>query len=215
MDGSAPPPGPNDTIDIVASNARFALADNKIRLAGKVIRRTNHLTLYRIDRPLRLVDASYGVSGDGWMLGVNERRAAAKYFQFDARRRGPGVARVVVSRAAWGGPDVPGHVKIAVSRVRWRGPHDAQHGKLVEEKPFAVERTAIHTRQTVEYRIPVPGPPFVVNVTVAPTFSPADFGLGDTRQLGVQPEFSYLPGARLEKTVRRELTPPDRSVAKG
>jgi hypothetical protein len=186
-----------------------------VHLAGKVVRRTKYLTLYKIDRPLRVVDTSYGVSGDGWMEGDAERRAAAKYFQFDAARRGPGVIRVIVSRAAWGGPDVPGRVKIAVSRVRWRGPHNAQQGKLVEEKPFAVERMKIHTRQIVEYRIPVPGPPFVVNVTVAPTFSPADFGLGDTRQLGLQPGFRYVPGARLEKTVRRELNPPDRSVPQG
>jgi hypothetical protein len=33
--------------------APFAVADNKVHLAGKVVRRTKYLTLYKIDRPLR------------------------------------------------------------------------------------------------------------------------------------------------------------------
>ena len=116
--------------------------------------------------------------------------------------------RVVASRAAWGGEDVPGNVTIRVSPIRWEGPHDFSDGKMVEGTPFALERLTIHTRQIVEYLIPVPGPPFVVDVTVEPTFSPADFGLGDSRQLGIQPSFEYLPNFRLNRVLERELNPP-------
>jgi len=217
LDATAPSPGPNDTLDVVDADgllaqqypdARFALVDRKVRIVGKVIRRTTYQTLYRIDRPLRLADASYGITGDGWTLGDAERKASGKFFQFTAPNPGPGAIRVVASRMAWGGEDVPGQVTISVSRLHWEGPHDAQQGRLVEEPPFAVERLTIHTRQVVEYVIPVPGPPFVVNVTVEPTFSPAEFGLGDTRQLGIQPAFEYLPDVNPGRVVKRELNPP-------
>jgi len=217
LDATAPSPGPNDTLDIVDAggllaqqypDARFALVDRKVRIAGKVIRRTTYQTLYRIDRPLRLADTSYGITGDGWILGDAERKASGKFFQFTAPSPGPGAIRVVASRIAWGGEDVPGQVTISVSRLHWEGPHNAQEGRLVEEPPLAVERLTIHTRQAVEYVIPVPGPPFVVNVTVEPTFSPAEFGLGDTRQLGIQPAFEYLPDVHPGRVVKRELNPP-------
>ena len=217
LDGTAPAPGPNDSLDVVDDDglvyqqypdAEYALVDNKVTIEGTVVRRTTYQTLYRIATPLRLAQASYGVSGDGWMLGDAEKRATGRYYQFSSPESGPGVIRVVASRAAWGGEDVPGNVTIRVSPIRWEGPHDFSDGKMVEGTPFALERLTIHTRQIVEYLIPVPGPPFVVDVTVEPTFSPADFGLGDSRQLGIQPSFEYLPNFRLNRVLERELNPP-------
>lgn len=217
LDATAPLPGPNVTPDIVGSDgllapgfrdARYAVVDNKVRIAGRVIRRTKYQTLYEIDHPLRLTDASYGVSGDGWIVGAGDGPANGRYYQFAASRPGPGAVKVTVSRAAWGGEDVPGNIEIRVAPIRWVGPHDIHQGKLVEGAPYAVERLTIHTRQIVEYTIPVSGPPFVVDITVEPTFSPADFGLGDTRRLGVQPGFEYVPGLELSRVVRREVNPP-------
>lgn len=217
LDGTAPGPGPNGSLDVVGDDglvyqqypgAEYAVVDNKVAIEGTVLRRTTYQTLYRIEPPLRLARASYGVSGDGWILGDAEKRAAAKYYQFSSPEPGPGVIRVVASRAAWGGGDVPGNVQISVSPIRWDGPHNFGEGRMVEGPPFAVERLEIHTRQIVEYLIPVPGPPFVVEVTVEPTFSPADFGLGDSRQLGIQPSFDYMPNFRLDRVLVRELNPP-------
>ena len=208
LDSTAPGPGPNSTPDIVGADgllapqfedAAYAVADNKVRIAGETIRRTTYQTLYRIERPLRLASGSYGVTGDGWMS------AYARFYEFAGA--GPGAVKVTVSRAAWGGEDVPGNVEIRVLPLSWTGPHNVQEGKLVTGSPLAVERVVIHTRQIVEFLIPVPGPPFAVDITVDPTFSPADLGGGDARQLGVQPAVEYLPGRRLSKIVEREVSP--------
>ncbi len=36
--------------------------------------------------------------------------------------------------------------------------------------------------------------PVRVEVTINPTFSPADYGHTDARALGAQPTFTYVPG---------------------
>ncbi len=213
LDSVAPPPGPNSTLDVVGDDglvaqqfpdAPYAVVDNKARIVGDVIRKTEHQTLYRVDQPLRIASASYGVMSDGWMS------SHARYFQFSSPQKGPGVIEVTISRAAWGGEDVPGFTLVSVSPLHWEGPHDYMKGRLVTDPPIAVEAELIHSRQIVRYWIPTDGPPFVVNVSVAPTFSPADFGGGDGRQLGVQPTFRYLPDFSLDRVVKRELNPPAR-----
>jgi hypothetical protein len=219
LDSLAPPPGPNSTLDVVDSDgltqqqfpdAPFAVVDNKVKIVGEVVRPTTYQTLYRIAEPLRLQQASYGVMSDGWM------GSEARYFQYSSPKPGAGVVRVTISRAAWGGTDVPGRVTFTVSPIRWQGPHDYFKGKLIVERPVAVEALTIHTRQIVRYDIPVDaGPPFVVEVKVSPTFSPADFGGGDGRKLGVQPGFEWQPGRRLDHVVQTELNPraePDPSL---
>jgi hypothetical protein len=40
----------------------------------------------------------------------------------------------------------------------------------------------------------VPPPPFQIAMTIQPTFSPAEFGATDSRQLGAQITFKYRPG---------------------
>ncbi len=211
LDGTAPLPGASVTPDIVGADgllfpqfpdSPYAVVDNKIKIAGEPIREEEYLTLYQVEQPLRLAEASYGVMGDGWMAD------SASFYQFSSDEPGPGVAKVTVSRAAWGGEDVPGLVQITVKPLRWEGPHDNVSGELVEGLPVAFETVTIHSRQVVEFLIPVPdGPPFVVDIKVLPTFSPADFGLGDGRQLGVQPSVEYLPRFNLGRTVTRELNP--------
>jgi hypothetical protein len=89
----------------------------------------------------------------------------------------PGFMIVTVSRASWGGPDVPGHVAITVS------PSDA--------KP-SVRHLVIHSRQTRRVSLATPARPFVVRVHVSPTFSPSRFGLPDARQLGAHLSFGYV-----------------------
>ena len=211
LDSTAPAPGPNWTLYIAGPDgrlgpefpdARYAVVDNKAKIVGKVVRRTTYQTLYRIEPPLRLAQSSYGVMGDGWMGNF------AKYYQLWAPKPGPGVLKVIASRAAWGGEDVPGHVTITVARVLPKPTSDTSEGRILEGRPFAEERFTIHTREIVEYLIPVPGVPFVVTVTVDPTFAPSDYGGGDSRQLGIQPGFEYIPGRTLSHVRRIELEPP-------
>jgi len=55
-------------------------------------------------------------------------------------------------------------------------------------------RWVAHKGRTKVLRLRAPPPPFEVSVHVAPTFSAAQFGLGDARQLGVQIAFSHVQG---------------------
>jgi hypothetical protein len=143
-----------------------------IEVTGSEIARGDLGTLVRITPPLRLAYAVEGVDADGWAgASARYRRYADSY---------PGTMRVTVSRRAWAGPDVPGQVRI----------------RLAADSGAAGETNwTIHSGQHRVFDFPVPRGSFELEVTVDPTFSPADFGSPDERQLGAQVVFEYLPGA--------------------
>ncbi len=60
--------------------------------------------------------------------------------------------------------------------------------------PFAERVLSIGSGETHVVRLPVPAPPFDVKVAIGPTFSPADYGSTDDRNLGAQLAFDYRPG---------------------
>jgi hypothetical protein len=127
--------------------------------------------LYETTAPLRVAFSVAGVYADGWS------GADATYRRF----AGTGdTARITVSRKSWGGTDVPGHVSVTAAPL----------GGGVTARREVV----IHAGQELQVEIPVPAPPFELDVRVDPTFSPAKLGVGgDTRQLGAQLAFAY-PG---------------------
>lgn len=134
------------------------------RVVGEVAGMTALGPLIRPAQPVRAVESVGGLYGDGWS------GALAIYRRFQA----PAAGRLdlVVSRAAWGGPEVPGHVTI--SGV---GP---------------TRVLQIHPKQTVKLTLRTPPRPFSV-VVDSQTFSPKQFGQADSRQLGVQLSFTYRP----------------------
>jgi hypothetical protein len=134
------------------------------------------LALYRIKRPLRVASTSVGVYGDGWM---GDSAAFSVFGQSESR---PVRLTLSVGRAGWGGPDVPGHVLILVGRPSSEG------GKLV--RVYDVRRWVLHRLDQRTFTFEV-RPPLRVEVHVRPTFSPSQFGLPDTRQLGAQVAFSW------------------------
>ena len=73
-----------------------------------------------------------------------------------------------------------GHVRIVVGKPA------AASGKLV--KVYDVRRWVVHslTQRTFAFEV---RPPVRVELHVHPTFSPSQFGLPDTRQLGAQVSF--------------------------
>jgi hypothetical protein len=146
-----------------------------VDLAGTEVARSAAGVLLRGAAPLQLAETTEGLYADGWS------GAYTTYRRFTGPSR-PGSVLVTVSRAAWGGPDRPGGVSILT------GPLDGN----ATTKAHVV----IHAGRERKVAVPVPAPPFQVVVSVNPTFSPADFGSSDTRQLGAQLRFAYRPSRR-------------------
>ncbi len=161
-----------------AGRARYVVADASVPIAGTPIARTQHLTLHRIDPPLRLSHRTAGVYPDGWT------GPRAFYTQYAGRDRSRRTIGVTLSRKAWSGPDVRSTVTVAVARIRPGRGADVNAGPVVARR-----RLEIHRLQEKKIRLRAPPPPFRVAVTVEPTFSPAQFGAADSRQLGVQVAF--------------------------
>ena len=151
--------------------APFVVANLGFELDGRLIAAHPPLGLYRTQGPLHLAAATTGIYGDGWMGSYSS------YSRY-GRRSPPGKVLISLSRASWTGPDVPGHVRI----VRAAG-----------GKQQVVARWTIHSGATRTFLVPVKRGPFVIGVTITPTFSPSTYGSPDTRQLGAQISYHYRP----------------------
>jgi hypothetical protein len=68
------------------------------------------------------------------------------------------------------------------------------NGEPTLARKTAVRSWVIHSGRERTFVLPVPPAPFRIEVAVSPTFSPAEFGQPDTRQLGVQLSFAPAPG---------------------
>jgi Dolichyl-phosphate-mannose-protein mannosyltransferase len=158
----------------------YVLASQGVDLVGSRRGAYGRVVLHRIDPPLRLARLIDGVYGDGWM------GADASLTQYATAGRKVRRMQVNVSRTAWRGPDVPGDV-----RVR-SGTFSATAG-VPAIGELAAERTGvIHSAKALRFTVPVPPPPFRIEVHVEPTFSPSQFGERDVRQLGAQVVFRPL-----------------------
>jgi hypothetical protein len=160
-------------VDYAVVDRRAVFPGDQVALGGPS---EYPLALSRIKRPLRVGSTTDGVASDGWM-GNN-----AAFSVFGSRGNRPLKVSVTLGRAGWGGPDVPGHVRIVV------GKPSAASGKLV--KVYEVRRWIVHSLEQRTFTFDV-RPPVRVEVHIQPTFSPSQFGLSDTRQLGAQVSFSY------------------------
>jgi hypothetical protein len=142
------------------------------------------MTLFRVTPPVRFRYAQVGVYEDGWM------GAHASYSQY-APDEGVsrGFARVTLSCQGACGANVPTAdvvVRVGTVVVRENQPALGRVQEVVRRTlaPCAVQPVVV--RATVPYH---------VDVTVSPTFVPAeiDSGSGDVRELGAQVRFDFLP----------------------
>jgi hypothetical protein len=98
---------------------------------------------------------------------------------------------VSLNREAWGGPDKPGRVLIKVGTLVKGADNQPHIGKVT-----AVRHWVIHSLSRARFVIPAPRPPFRVEVTIRPTFSPSDYaGESDRRELGAQVGYLFIPHA--------------------
>jgi len=121
------------------------------------------------------------VTPDGWMS------TNAEYNRFGGPNARPGLAVIVLSRAAACGNVPAAHITIRLSRLAI----DPKNKQPTAGRLLALRRTTIRSTpcQTRAIRIPV-RPPFHVDVSADRTFQPSQY---DPRQLSVQIGFGFNP----------------------
>jgi hypothetical protein len=196
VDGSAPGPGPTQTPNTHADGrlypappggVDYVLAEPGIELDGKIVGRppeTGRWFLYKVEQPLRYAYNETGLFADG-QTGCDRApcpTADSAYNRFSTPGQKPGYAVVDVSRVnACGAPVPPAGVRVTI-------------GKLVEgrDKQPHIGRVTGIQRWTLR-----------IEVRIAPTYAPLNFGGSDQRQLGGQVGFSFS-----RTPVRPSVTPP-------
>jgi hypothetical protein len=161
-----------------AGTAEYAVAPATLELAGQVLARPGRLVLYRIDQPLQVARVSSGIYSDGWTAD------RASITQFATPGDGPAQLVIRLQRPSIGVPLDPARVTIRV------GPLPGTTAR----PPIAERVVAVPEGKTRVVTIPVPGPPFLVDLTVSPVFSPAELGVSaDPRKLGVLASYEVVP----------------------
>jgi hypothetical protein len=146
---------------------KYVVTAPGVDVDGRLLASTPRLALYRVSSPLRLDDRSSGLTADGWT------GADATYTRYY-----PGAKLVFVDLSRPRLPAVPGRVRVELVSKGSTVAHRAWIARSDSEKTF---------------RFRAPPAPFSVRIHVTPTFSPSQFGLADTRQLGVLAKIRALP----------------------
>jgi hypothetical protein len=160
---------------------RYAVAARGVDVDGTQLAQAGALVLYRVRQPLRLASSIEGVQPDGWIGSIGA------YNRYASTGRGRVRVDVVVSREGFTGPP-PARVNIVVGRVK-PGSGAASIGAV-----SATRTWTLRDGRARQFSLPAPPPPFRVEVRVARTFSPSQFGSTDTRQLGARVAFAVRRG---------------------
>lgn len=158
--------------------SRYVLADGGLRLLGRPLVERPPLALYEIEGPLRVAALTSGIFADGW----TGETASVHVFSGDLDR--PTTLELSVGLTGWSGPDVPANVEIRVGPLE-TGEDGAPR---ITEVVFA-DSVELHIGEASSFTVDAPPGSLRIEILVDRTVSPADFGGGDTRELGVQ--FSY------------------------
>ena len=166
LDGTAQGPGPVLTPDPRASDGAlcshnhcgpwgypYVVEEQGIEVVGKTVATHLHKAggglepwrLVRIALPLRLRGSVVGVYPDGWT------GAFSAYTRYSTQGNRAGRIRVVVSRAAWGGPNKTGHVTVAIGRIVIGDDKQPHLGK-----PADVKRFDIHSKEQISVGLKAP-----------------------------------------------------------
>jgi hypothetical protein len=159
------------------TDVRYAVAPTTVRLRGRLLAQEGRLALYAAASPLQLATHLGGVYADSWMGGF----AALTHYTRPSR---PGRLHVRVSREGWGGESPPGQVTLTL------GPLVVKDGQPTVGQPAASRTWTVRSGMAKSFVLPTPASPFRLEVRIDPTFSPANFGETDPRQLGAQLQIS-------------------------
>jgi hypothetical protein len=188
LDDTAPGPGPVLRPGLVSIDGTlseftgdpYVLAGPGVTLQAPPVGEWSGLVLYHLHGTWKLRDAVQNVYSDGWAPGL----CAYTYFA----RKGPGTLVVELRRTGYTGDAPPGNAVIHVGTVRL----DSEQTPVIAHLS-AVRKAVIHNGGDVKVAIPVKRTPVRAVVQISPTFQP---GGADTRNLGAQVSFSFVPRTR-------------------
>ena len=155
--------------------SRYVLADGGLKVLGRPLVERPPFGLYEVDGPIRVAALASGLFADGWI------GQAASVNVYSGDSEGPATVDISVGLAGWNGPDIPANVDITASILETGEDGAPQMGQVV-----FTESAELHVGDVRSYTIDARPGPLRVEILVDRTLSPADFGLGDSRQLGVQ-----------------------------
>jgi hypothetical protein len=157
----------------------YVVAEQGVNVVGDVVARAQTWTLVKVRKPLRLEQAVSGLYNDGWTA------ATSSYNQFFTRNERRGFVTVSVSRENWKAESKPATVRVRI------GPLGLKAEQPVLAKVTDGRTQRITSGKRLRFVLRTPPPPFRVEVSVTPTFSPEDYGYTDQRDLGAQVRFSF------------------------
>ena len=164
----------------------YALAVNGVTLQAPVVAQRKDALLYRIDGgPIQLKDALVGRESDGWMIGSSEDPVArASYTRYDVSEDEPGLAVVLLTREGWcpdPGSRTTGRVTVRIGAVGIGPDKQPRIDRVTETRRFNLRDCEANGTT-----LSPPNVPWRMEITVAPTFIPADVdpSKSDRRRLG-------------------------------
>ena len=170
--GRIAPQLPADSPDL---RPRYVVADTNVNVAGTRVASAGSLALYRVRPPLQIATMTAGLQPDGWT------GPTANYTRYVVPR-GTKQVVVTVSRPALKGPP-PARVDVAV------GPVAVENGAPTISTVWARQRWTLRNGTEHRFVLPLRKGAFQVQLAVNPPFVPSQYGLADTRTLGVQVSF--------------------------
>jgi hypothetical protein len=211
-DGTTLGPGPSRYAGLVSTTGaldidpkfKYAVTSEGVNLVGNVVALKQHYvgggaspwTLYRVTRPMRLLNSVEGVFPDGWFgkaTSYSNDPGTSAYTQFATPGNSRGYLVVNVSRAG-GGRTLAANVRVRVGTVRLDATSFGFNSPLID-KLLAERRLHVKRDLNKTFVIRAPAAPFRADVKVSPLFSPheLDPANSDPRLLGAQVSYRFVP----------------------
>jgi hypothetical protein len=202
LDGTLHGPGPSGSPDVANTTGLlsspdpptpYVVEEEGVEVAGRVVathayRAGGHYrrwSLVKVDQPIRLQSATFGLYPDGWSGQYD-----TAYNRYSGGEGGK--VHVTVSRAEWGGPQGTSPVTVSVGTLVIGKDHQPHLGQVTWRKRFT-----IHSKESRTFTIPSPGGRFRVAVAVRDKIVPRDIDplhSSDNRPLGAVVTYRFVPG---------------------
>jgi hypothetical protein len=158
----------------------YVITPSSAQFVGPVIADRGGFVLQQPTQPYRLAVSTSGVFADGW-IGPT---ATIDVFVPDAASE----ISITLGRQALRFPATPAIATLSIGELAL-GPA----GTIGAPAPAKTAQTPVTEATPTTTALPTPPKPFRVIITTDPTFSPAEFGSADTRQLAAQLTATFGP----------------------